>query len=267
MAEAPYVQYADLMKSVVKLRDKDGKPWHEIAGELGESAGKVMLAYEMANLPASERVKFKGEADLANKVVSYRDKQKLSWGSMVARFDIPESRLRSIYEAKTGTSTKGNRIGKGGRYPNGVSGNSKAPAKKATKSTRQTKKATAKKAPATKKAVAKKAPAKKTTAKKAAGTRKASGGDAGGTSITETQHDHSITETQHDHPLALLNKGELAQRIEGKAMVVRSDTGNERTYKVKTVRSLANGEVEFTDATTGNAHTVKVSNIRKLGRK
>jgi hypothetical protein len=250
MAEAPSVALADLQKQVVRMRDKEEKPWHEIAGETGESAGKCMLAYEMAHLPASEKVTAKTDAAMAKEIVRLRDKQGLSWGSIVARTDIPESRLRSIYEATTGQSTKGNRIGKGGRHPGDGGGGGGRKATGATKKVRAPKKAPAKKAPAAKKATKKAAPVKK-AAKKASGSRKAAGG-AAPTSLA-------------DHPLTELDYDDLAARLEGRAIVVAGANGKDRNFKVRAVRSLDNGNVEFSDAGTGNVHTVKVDSIRRIG--
>jgi hypothetical protein len=227
------------MKQVVKLRDKDQKPWHEIAGETGESAGKCMLAHEMAHLPSGEKVTYKNETELAKKVVKLRDSDALSWGSIVARTDVPESRLRSLYESVKGEgSTKGNRIGKGGRHPGDGVGTTKAP--KASKRA-PAKKTAAKKAPAAKKAAPVKKAAGKRVAKKASGTTK--GGGAG------------------SHALLTMTLPELKTRLEGSRITVKGSDDKERIFKVKTVRGAENGNLEFTEATTGNARTVLITNV------
>lgn len=102
-------------EKIVQLRN-DGAKWGEIAASLGLPGGKALLYYEIASVNPKQRIKNAAPAD----VVRLRDEQGLSWGRIVALTMIPESRLRSIYEEATGNSTKGNRIGKGGRYPNGT---------------------------------------------------------------------------------------------------------------------------------------------------
>jgi pyruvate/2-oxoglutarate dehydrogenase complex dihydrolipoamide acyltransferase (E2) component len=72
----------------------------------------------------------------------------------MARTGLAETRCRNLYEKATGNSTRGNRIGKGGRYPDGTT----PPARPAKAKEAAVKKAAAKKAPA------KKAPAAKGSA-------------------------------------------------------------------------------------------------------
>ena len=132
-------------KKIQKMRDKDGLGWFEISQQVKLPQGKTIAAYEVAAWP--ENKVFKGtDAAVAKEIVRLRDKESLSWARIAARVDITEARCRTIYEATSGTPHRGNRIGKGGRYPSDVERPAtKAPAKpKAT----STKKAPAKSAPA-----------------------------------------------------------------------------------------------------------------------
>lgn len=246
---------SDLSKLVVRLRDKEGKPWHEISGEAGESAGKCMLAYEFAKVTPADRVTAKNDAEMARKIVNLRSKDKISWGRISARTDLPESRCRTLFETIKGEgSTKGDRIGKGGRYPGTSAPTKKATTKKAATAKRAPKKAPSKKgAPAKKTAGAKKSPRKKT-----AGARKASGGNAGGPSTANGEH-----------PFSNLSYDELADRLEGRPITVASTIpgGKDRTFKVKAVRKLTDrGELEFSEAANGSVHTVRVSDIKRAGK-
>lgn len=145
-------------QKIVRLRDKDGMGWFEISQEMGMGQGKCQVLYFSENLDPKDVVKFKDDEDAANKIVKLRDKDNVSWGIIGVRMNISESKVRRLYEEKTGTSTKGNRIGKGGRHPGDETGT--RPAKKAA-----AKKVAAKKAvPAKKAAKATKSTAKKATA-------------------------------------------------------------------------------------------------------
>lgn len=116
----------DFANEVVGLRN-EGKKWGEIAEVTGVAAGKCMLAYAWATVPKGERIKNATAAD----IVRLRDDQSLSWGDISARTGINENACRSMYEEATKTSTKGNRIGKGGRHPG--DGEAAAPKAKAKK--------------------------------------------------------------------------------------------------------------------------------------
>jgi hypothetical protein len=108
----------ELADQVVKLRDDEGKKWDEINEITGVATGKCMLAYSWAKVPKGERIKNATAAD----VVRLRDEQSLSWGEISARTSINENACRSMYEEATKRSTKGNRIGKGGRHPGSAEG-------------------------------------------------------------------------------------------------------------------------------------------------
>lgn len=129
-------------KQIQKMRDKDGLPWFEIAQKVSLPQGKTIAAYEVASWPDNKV--FKGtEAATAKEIVRLRDKESLSWARIAARVNITEARCRTIYESTSGTPHRGNRIGKGGRYPSDVEKPAtKAPAKAAPKTS--TKKAAAK---------------------------------------------------------------------------------------------------------------------------
>lgn len=138
----------DFQAQVVDLRDEQEMKWSEVAEALGCQQGKAMMAYLLATIPAKERIKFKDDDDLAEKVVAARDDDNQSWGYIAARAGVAESKIRKLYTEQTGNTTRGLRIGKGGRYPDGEK---------------------PEKAPAAKKSSASKAaPAKATAAKKAA---------------------------------------------------------------------------------------------------
>lgn len=152
---------AEVTEQIVELRNEGGK-WEEIAATVGLSTGKTMLLYMQATVRPKDRIKGKTDEELAAAIVSARDEDQLSWGQIMVRSGLPETRCRKIYEETTGTSTRGNRIGKGGRYPDGVT----PPARASEPKEKAVKKAAAKKAPAAK-APATKAPAKKAPAKSA----------------------------------------------------------------------------------------------------
>lgn len=105
-----------LPKDVQKLR-KENKQWAAIAEELEISPGKAMLAYEFAVVEKGDLITGT-DAAVAKAIVKARDVEKVSWAVISARTDLPESRCRSIYEGVKGEgTTRGNRIGKGGRFP------------------------------------------------------------------------------------------------------------------------------------------------------
>lgn len=105
----------DVGARIAKMRENK-TPWATIAEELGIGAGKAQLLYLQHQVAPSDRIEGRNEADLAKRIVSARDNQKLSWGAISARSGLTESRCRRIYEDTTGTPALGNRIGKGGRY-------------------------------------------------------------------------------------------------------------------------------------------------------
>lgn len=230
----------DLGKQVKEIREsEEKKTWAEIAADLEIGTGKVMLAYNYASVRPKDRIK-----DITPKqVVELRDKEKLSWGIISARSAVPESRLRKMYEDQTGNSTKGNRIGKGGRYVSGVT----PPAKPA-------KSAPAKKASATKKATAEKAPAKKST-KKATPAKKASKEAA-----------HAGAPKRGTVDLKSMDFGGIQERLTGKKIVrTNSKTGKGEEIRIKKVTDLTDGELTFLDD-GGRQRTVKVEAITRVSR-
>ena len=119
---------------IVALRDDEGKKWDEVSEAVNMPVGKCMLVYNYAKVPKKDRIKNATAED----IVRLRDKETLSWGVISARTGYPEGSCRSMYEEKTGRSTKGNRIGKGGRYPDGEDKPAKtASAKKASGTTKK----------------------------------------------------------------------------------------------------------------------------------
>jgi hypothetical protein len=124
---------ADFTAQVKSLRDDEEKKWDEIAEITGIAVGKCMLAYAAATLPKKELIKNATAADIVN----LRDERQLSWGQISVRCQLPESTCRTMYTQETGSTTKGLRIGKGGRHPGGTEPTEKpAKAAKATKATK-----------------------------------------------------------------------------------------------------------------------------------
>lgn len=238
---------------VQKLREAATQvPWAEVSSKLGASQGKCMLAYLYVTTAPKDRIKGKTEDDLKKNVVAAR-KSGLSWGIISARSGMPESWCRRSFEELTHTSTKGNRIGKGGRFPDGAPGVKKAAAKKApAKKKAVAKKAAVKKVAAVKKAVTKKAVAKKAVAKKAvasdsaAGTSTASGGRK------------AIVE---------MNLEELQDRLVGKTIEAEPLTGGKMiVLEVGQIHSLEDGAVSFTESRTGGQRTIKLAQIKKASK-
>lgn len=108
----PLTMDDSLVENVTKLRDDEGKKWSEITEATGVASGKCMLAYAYGQVPKKDRIK----DATADDVIRLRDGG-ISWGAVSVRCLLPESTCRTLYEKQTGNSTKGNRIGKGGRYP------------------------------------------------------------------------------------------------------------------------------------------------------
>ena len=132
---ATRIHYTDpeFVEQVLNLRDEQEMKWDEIANELECQQGKAMMAYMVGTIPPKERIKGKTDEEIAEGIVAARDEDLNSWGRIAARAGIAESRVRKIYEETTGTSPRGLRVGKGGRYPDGEKPEAaaKAPAKKA----------------------------------------------------------------------------------------------------------------------------------------
>lgn len=103
---------SDVSDQIVAMRN-DGSKWDEISEAVGHPSGKCMLMYAHATVRPKDRVK----NATPEQVVAMRDDESLSWGVISARTGYPESSLRGMYEEHTNKSTKGNRIGKGGRHP------------------------------------------------------------------------------------------------------------------------------------------------------
>ncbi len=118
----------EVSDQIVALKE-DGSKWDEISRKMGMPPGKCMLIFNHATVSPKDKVKDASGKD----VVQLRDSESLSWGVISARTGYPESTLRGMYEQETGSSTKGNRIGKGGRHPEseGKPRAKKAAAKKA----------------------------------------------------------------------------------------------------------------------------------------
>jgi len=133
----------ELGETIVELRE-DGAKWEEIAGEVGTSTGRAMLIYFEATVKPKDRIKGANDEELGEKIATARDDDRLSWGQIMARTGLSETKCRKLYEEATGNSTRGHRIGKGGRYPDGTT----PPPRPAKTREKPAKKAAAKKAPA-----------------------------------------------------------------------------------------------------------------------
>jgi hypothetical protein len=103
----------DLIEQVMQLRDQEEKKWDEIAEITGVASGKCMLAHAAGSLPKKELIKNATAED----IIRLRDDQQLSWGQISVRAQLPESTCRTMYTEHSGNTTKGLRIGKGGRHP------------------------------------------------------------------------------------------------------------------------------------------------------
>jgi hypothetical protein len=107
---------------IVRLRDDEGYKWGAISDAMEIPSGKAMLIYNFAKVPKKDRIKNATGEDIAR----LRDDEHLSWGVISARTGYPEGSCRSMYAEHTGTSARGNRIGKGGRLPGDVEPKPKA---------------------------------------------------------------------------------------------------------------------------------------------
>ena len=129
-----------LSPQIVEMRE-NGAKWSEIQETLGIAQGRAMLLFLKATTAPKERINGKTDEELAAKIVKARNEDKLSWGQISARSGIGEGRARSLFEQASGESARGNRVGRGGRYPDGDT-----PPAKETKAKAPAKKAAAKKA-------------------------------------------------------------------------------------------------------------------------
>lgn len=115
----------DLVKQLIKLRDDEEKKWGEISEIVGVPVGKCMLVYSSGKVKKADRIKDATPADIKR----LRDKDRISWNDISVRCGIPESACRRMYR-EVGGQDRGDRIGKGGRYP----GEQKPPTPKGEKS-------------------------------------------------------------------------------------------------------------------------------------
>jgi hypothetical protein len=216
-------------KQVARMRD-NGQSWAEISEELEIGTGKAMLLNLYARVEDEDRITGT-EAQVARQVVKVRN-DGYSWGAIMARTGMGEQKLRRMYEEATGETTKGNRIGKGGRYPGDVKpDDDDAPVRKST---------------------AKKAGAAKKAAKVAKGVAKA--GKAGGAAERSVNEDGN-------HPLVDMPLPALKQRLEGKKVGVRRDSGRTEHIRIRTIKSKTrDGEMVFTDD-NGKTRTVLITHI------
>lgn len=223
------VKLEKLGTKVVRLRDKQNKDWAEIGEELEVGVGKAMLAYEFATVEESEKFKAKTDDALAKMIVKARDGG-MSWGKIMARCDKSEGYCRKAYETVSGETTLGNRVGKGGRYPGGGSGDAKP------------KKKVGKPQPAAKKSTKKVADKKSAPAKKVGAAKKVAIGE--------------------------MNEEQITTRLTGKTIDVENSDGETTTYIVRKVQSLdePGGELVFVDKKSGKAITIDVDDIAKAGK-
>jgi len=109
----------ELAAQVVEMKDEQGLKWAEIAEQLEIGQGKATVLYFKATLDPKDKVSWKNEEDLAEKIVALRDEDSISWGIIAIRVGVPETKVRKMYTDTTGVDNKGLRIGKGGRHPKG----------------------------------------------------------------------------------------------------------------------------------------------------
>jgi hypothetical protein len=122
-----------------------GSTWSEIVEAVGwdysDAEGRLQFLYfqEDAERDESLQINFTNRAQLGKKVVTARDRQKLSWGKIAAYArdadgnEVSESLVKAVYEETTGESVVGNRIGKGGRLVGDAKPATRRPAKAAPK--------------------------------------------------------------------------------------------------------------------------------------
>jgi hypothetical protein len=67
-------------------------------------------------------------------------------------------------------------------------------------------------------------------------------------------------------PIPEMNKAQITERVVGETMTVGRGAGKTQKFKVKSVKSLKNGELEFVDEKNGSIHTVKTEDITKVSR-
>ena len=181
-------------EQIVALRDTDGLSWAAISEQLGIGQGKAMLLHMYASVPDEDKITARNEDELGKKIVRARN-DGLSWGQIMARTGLGEGKCRSLFEAASGDSALGHRIGKGGRYPTGV----EAPAKPA-----------------------KAAAVKKGAAKKAAGSTKKGGGTV-------------VELPKPGVPLVDYTLPQLQKRLNGTVVTINADGGGVERVKVKAV--------------------------------
>lgn len=225
------LEQEEVIELILEARS-DEKSWAEIREMSGGMAlGKLMFLRSVGEVEDKDRIKFRSEEDLPAKIQAARD-ENVSWGLIAARTGLPESKIRSIYEAEYGEGSSklaGGMSRVAGR--NGVVAEKPEPKPKAAKPK-------AKKAPAKKKAGTKKATAK--------------GKDDGAFGGVK--------------PLKEMDTDELTERLEGKTITVtNSTTGKDSRIVVKTVKASDGEEMEFIEK-SGKTRTIAISAIKKASR-
>lgn len=233
---------AALGKQIASMRD-EGQSWADIADTLEIKPGKAMFLHMCATVKPSEKITFKDDADLAKKVVAARDKENLSWGTIMARTGLSGGKLRQLYEEASGTSTLGQRIGKGGRPPgsgNGAAGTKpKGAAKKGA--ARATKTASKKRAGAAKKGAAK------------------SSGELG---------PGVVGDDGEYIPLANLRLGELKDRLEDQVIGIRTEHATRlQKFRVARVIKTNDGVATLKQAENGAIRDVILAHVASVGKR
>lgn len=96
-----------LTKKVQDLRKKDVK-WADIGKRLKITPGKAQFLFMVANVKPADRITAQNEKALAKKIVTARDKDKLSWGQIAARTGEPEGKVKKLYDDAGGKGTIAN---------------------------------------------------------------------------------------------------------------------------------------------------------------
>ncbi len=106
-----------LGEKISKLR-ADGVKWGEISDEVGLPQGKAMFALMCFEVKPKDRILGDEEA-VAKGIIAARE-EGLSWGIIAARCEMGEGKVKDLFSEHSGTSSLGQRIGKGGRFPGAV---------------------------------------------------------------------------------------------------------------------------------------------------
>lgn len=224
-AEDGSEDYEAFKAQVAELRDEQDMDYKAIADQLGVGQGKVILAYMRATVDPADKVKWKDEDDLGAKIVKMRTDQKLSWGVIGVRLDVPESKVRTLFTATSGEEHRGNSIGRGGRHPAEENGNGSTAAK---------------------------------TPRSSAAARKAAASEASDGPAVELPNPKEV-------PFSDWTLAQLKVRFNGKTTTYQASSGKIEKVVVKNVLKIKDGEMTFSDLDGGRhtITTTSIKSARK----